>query len=81
MSSISLWEISVKYQLEKLPLPESPRQYIPKQREKHGIETLALGESDISHLLTLPSIHKDPFACFEYQLLLMYWVFSFFRLD
>ncbi|MCK5905907.1 MAG: type II toxin-antitoxin system VapC family toxin [Gammaproteobacteria bacterium] len=61
LSSISLWEISVKYQLGKLPLPESPRHYIPKQREKHGIETLALGESDISHLLTLPNVHKDPF--------------------
>lgn len=61
LSSISFWEINVKYQLGRLPLPESPRYYIPMQRQKHGIESLSLGESDISHLLTLPSVHKDPF--------------------
>jgi len=61
LSSVSFWEINVKYQLGKLPLPESPRHYIPKQREAHGIESLALGEADIMHLLVLPSVHKDPF--------------------
>ena len=61
LSSISFWEINVKYQLGKLPLPEPPRSYIPKQREKHGIESLPLGETDITHLLALPSVHKDPF--------------------
>ncbi len=61
LSSVSFWEISVKYQLGKLKLPESPRHYIPKQRMNHGIETLAISEADISHLLTLPNVHKDPF--------------------
>ena len=61
LSSVSFWEINVKYQIGKLPLPESPRSYIPKQRENHGIESLSLSEADISHLLTLPSVHKDPF--------------------
>ncbi len=61
LSSVSFWEINVKYQLGKLPLPESPKRYIPMQRSNHGIETLPLGEAAISHLLTLPSIHKDPF--------------------
>lgn len=61
LSAVSFWEINVKYQLGKLPLPESPRHYIPKQRENHGIESLSLGENDIAHLLTLPSVHKDPF--------------------
>jgi PIN domain nuclease of toxin-antitoxin system len=61
LSSISFWEINVKYQLGKLPLPESPRHYIPRQRKNHGIETLALSEADITHLLKLPSVHRDPF--------------------
>lgn len=61
LSSVSFWEINVKYQIGKLPLPESPRVYIPRQRENHGIESLSLGEADISHLLTLPKVHKDPF--------------------
>lgn len=32
LSSVSFWEINVKYQIGKLPLPESPKTYIPKQR-------------------------------------------------
>lgn len=61
LSSVSFWEITVKYQLGKLPLPQPPRQYIPMQRENHGIDSLALKEADIAHLSTLPSVHKDPF--------------------
>ena len=61
LSSVSFWEITVKYQRGKLPLPQTPRQYIPTQRENHGIDSLALKEADIAHLSTLPSVHKDPF--------------------
>lgn len=61
LSVVSFWEINVKYKLGKLPLPMSPQQYIPLQRERHGIDSLALQESDIGHLLSLPEIHKDPF--------------------
>ena len=61
LSAVSFWEINVKYKLGKLPLPESPRSYIPQQRELHGIDSLSLNEGDIAHLLALPSIHKDPF--------------------
>ena len=34
LSVVSLWEIIVKYQLGKLPLPQPPEIYIPQQREK-----------------------------------------------
>jgi len=50
LSSVSFWEINVKYQIGKLPLPESPRRYIPKQRENHGIESLSLSEADTRSL-------------------------------
>ncbi len=32
LSAISIWEAIVKYQLGKLPLPDRPETYLPKQR-------------------------------------------------
>jgi PIN domain nuclease of toxin-antitoxin system len=37
LSVVSVWESIVKYQLGKLPLPEPPETYLPKQRELHQI--------------------------------------------
>nr|MBC8363176.1 type II toxin-antitoxin system VapC family toxin [Candidatus Desulfatibia profunda] len=42
-------------------LPRSPAQYIPAQREAHGIESLALAEDAVLHLPKLPDYHRDPF--------------------
>lgn len=61
LSAVSLWEITVKYQLGKLPLPEHPRYYIPRQRQAHQIESLSLHEDAIQHLANLPDVHRDPF--------------------
>jgi PIN domain nuclease of toxin-antitoxin system len=61
LSAASIWEIVVKYQLGKLPLPEPPETYIPKEREMHQILSLPITESDLIHLPSLPSIHRDPF--------------------
>lgn len=61
LSVVSVWEITVKYQLGKLPLPQHPRHYIPQQRTRHYIESLSLHEEAIQHLANLPEIHRDPF--------------------
>jgi PIN domain nuclease of toxin-antitoxin system len=61
LSVISVWESTIKYQLGKLPLPESPEIYLPKQRDRHQIVSLALDEISIAHLTKLPSLHRDPF--------------------
>ena len=61
LSAISVWEILVKYQLGKLPLPEHPEIYIPKQRDLHQILSLALDESSVAQLVKLPPLHRDPF--------------------
>lgn len=61
LSSVSVWEIIVKYNLGKLPLPEPPNKFIRSQREKHDIETLPLSENEVSFLCQLPDYHKDPF--------------------
>lgn len=61
LSAVSLWEISVKYHLGRLPLPQSPEIYIPLQRQRHSIASLSLDETSVTHLANLPPIHGDPF--------------------
>ena len=61
LSVASIWEATVKYQLGKLPLPESPEKYLPNQRIRHQIESLSIDEGSIAKLIDLPPIHRDPF--------------------
>ncbi|NJL91816.1 MAG: type II toxin-antitoxin system VapC family toxin [Coleofasciculaceae cyanobacterium SM2_1_6] len=61
LSVVSVWECTIKYQLGKLPLPESPETYLPKQRIRHQIDTLPIDEGSITELKNLPPIHRDPF--------------------
>jgi PIN domain nuclease of toxin-antitoxin system len=61
LSVVSIWECIVKYQLGKLPLPESPEIYLPKQRDRHQIANLDLDEGSVTQLAILPPLHKDPF--------------------
>lgn len=61
LSAVSGWEAMVKYQLGKLPLPENPGTYLPKQREFHQIASLALDEKSVVQLANLPLLHRDPF--------------------
>lgn len=61
LSVVSIWEAIVKYQLGKLPLPESPEIYLPKQRDRHQIANLDLDEGSVIQLAKLPLLHRDPF--------------------
>jgi PIN domain nuclease of toxin-antitoxin system len=61
LSVISVWESSIKYQLGKLPLPEPPEIYLPKQRDLHQIDSLAIDERSVIQLAKLPLLHRDPF--------------------
>lgn len=61
LSSVSVWELSVKFSLGRLPLPEAPERFLPLQRERHRISSLALEERAVLHLHKLPSLHRDPF--------------------
>ena len=61
LSAASSWEISLKFGLGKLELPEPPAKYVPKWMLNWGIRAL-----DISHLHALavgelPPHHQDPF--------------------
>lgn len=61
LSVASLWEIIIKYNLGKLPLPQSPEICIPRQRQLHQIKSLPINESSLKHLSSLPNLHRDPF--------------------
>jgi len=61
LSVVSLWEAIIKYQIGRLPLPQSPESYLPIQREQHQISSLSLDEASVSQLVNLPAIHRDPF--------------------
>ena len=61
LSAVSVWEISVKHALGKLPLSTALDQFIVTHRERHGIIALPLDERAVLHLHKLPSFHRDPF--------------------
>ncbi len=61
LSAVSVWEISVKHSLGKLPLPASLDRFLLTQREMHGISILPLEERAVFHLHKLPALHRDPF--------------------
>ncbi|MGK7880832.1 MAG: type II toxin-antitoxin system VapC family toxin [Crocosphaera sp.] len=61
LSVVSIWEYIVKYQLGKLPLPEPPEIYLPRQRNLHEIINLNLDENSVTQLAKLPPLHRDPF--------------------
>ncbi len=61
LSAASCWEISVKWLLGKLHLPEDPGSFLAKQRTQHLIEPLPIAEQAVFHLTKLPRHHKDPF--------------------
>jgi PIN domain nuclease of toxin-antitoxin system len=61
LSVASVWKAVIKYALGKLPLPEPPATYLPRQRKAHQIASLAIEEAALAFLAALPSLHRDPF--------------------
>ena len=61
LSSVSTWEIVIKYQLNKLLLPAPPDEFIPAARKDQDITSLPLTEADTFLTAKLPAIHRDPF--------------------
>jgi PIN domain nuclease of toxin-antitoxin system len=61
LSPISLQEIAIKVQLDKLRLDEPFAIVFPKQLTLNRIELLPIQVAHIEPLTTLPLHHKDPF--------------------
>jgi len=61
ISIASLWEISIKVNLNKLDLPDDFDRFIPHQIAVNGIEILPI---NLQHLIALTKLllhHRDPF--------------------
>jgi PIN domain nuclease of toxin-antitoxin system len=61
LSVVSAWEIVVKHGLGRLPLPADPETLVPRERERHHIESLPLDEVAALNVRRLPPLHRDPF--------------------
>jgi PIN domain nuclease of toxin-antitoxin system len=60
-SAASSWEVSIKYALGRLPLPETPEQFLPAEIEKNRIESLPITDTHAFLAGELPQHHRDPF--------------------
>ncbi|MFA5233458.1 MAG: type II toxin-antitoxin system VapC family toxin [Sulfurimonas sp.] len=63
ITSISFWEISLKYALGKLELNGVSPEELPDKAQKMGIDILEIDAATMSSFYRLPKVdvHKDPF--------------------
>ncbi|MEK7137459.1 MAG: type II toxin-antitoxin system VapC family toxin [Patescibacteria group bacterium] len=61
LSSISAWEMIMKWRTKRLLLSAEPSAFIAQWREAHRIRPLAFDEQMALHLQNLPYHHRDPF--------------------
>jgi PIN domain nuclease of toxin-antitoxin system len=60
-SAASSWEVAIKYSLGRLPLPETPEQFLPVELAKNRIESLPIIDAHAFRAGLLPRHHTDPF--------------------
>ena len=61
LSAVSAWEIALKHELGRLPLPEPAARFVPAERARRQIEELPLDEAAALGVGRLPALHRDPF--------------------
>lgn len=61
LSLATVWEIVIKNQSGKLPLPQTPRAWIENQADQQDIEFLELDRRVIYQSGLLENDHRDPF--------------------
>lgn len=61
LSTVSIWEMQIKYQLGKLKLPADLPYIIENQVSTNDMTILSIEPVQIYKLATLPDIHRDPF--------------------
>jgi PIN domain nuclease of toxin-antitoxin system len=61
LSAASSWEISIKYALGKLRLPEPPFEYVPDRMTESGVTGLPVEHRHALTVAGLPPHHRDPF--------------------
>lgn len=62
ISSVSFWEISLKYTLGKIELTDCTPADMPEIATQMGIDIIQLGATETASFYQLPKVaHKDPF--------------------
>jgi len=61
VSLVSAWEISIKYGLGKLHLPDPPEVFFGRAVELARLEVLPIGLNHVLAVHELPAHHRDPF--------------------
>lgn len=61
LSAATSWEMSIKYAIGRLKLPEAPRTYVPAWLQTWGIHTLDVTHPHAFGVGDLPLHHHDPF--------------------
>jgi PIN domain nuclease of toxin-antitoxin system len=61
LSVASTWEISIKYALGKLSLPEAPRRHFERRMRLGGVRSLSVEHRHALEVADLPHHHADPF--------------------
>lgn len=61
LSAMSAYEIAVKFDLGKLPLPSFLATFVPSERDSRDIASLAMSERAALAVSKLPALHRDPF--------------------
>lgn len=61
LSIANLWEIAIKYRLNKLTLPAAYEVFMPQQVAVNDIEILPISIPHLAAVSILPLHHRDPF--------------------
>jgi len=61
VSAASAWEIAIKYELGRLPLPEPPTSFVPARLRASGCDPLPIDHGHALAAGALPPHHRDPF--------------------
>lgn len=74
LSVASVWEIAIKHQIGKLPLPAAPADFLERQIRRANVSILPIQYRHALRAAALTANHKDPFdrmiaaQCIEEQL-------------
>lgn len=61
LSAASSWEISIKYSLGRLSLPEEPVTFVPNRIQATAVSPVAVEHRHALAVSELPLHHRDPF--------------------
>jgi len=61
ISAATAWEIAIKHELGRLPLPEPAASYLPSRLAAMDGRELPISHADVLAAGALPRLHRDPF--------------------